>query len=206
MPTRLLILLALGSPLASALLLRYLRTRLTAVPFYSIGALLFGVAGAAVLLLAQANVERVQIGQLILVQPQGVDLAHDDEDGDDHADEQPTPTPTLIQVGGTPTASPAAAASPTSAATPTATARATATASPTATATSAPPTASPTPTSAPPTATAAPTVRRYTVQNGDTLRSIAEDFGVTVQQIINANNFSADDADSIQPGDTLIIP
>lgn len=44
----------------------------------------------------------------------------------------------------------------------------------------------------------------YTVQAGDTLYSIALDNGVTVQQIINANNLT--NPDRLDIGDVLIIP
>jgi LysM repeat protein len=201
MPTGVLVLLALVSPFVSALLLRYLRTRLTAVPFYTIGTLLFAIAGGALIMLALGNIERLQLGSIILVQPQGVDLSHPVEQIQPGAATGATPAPLPTQAAPTATAAATAtrrAATPTAAATATPSPSPTATAEPTATATSTPaPTATPEPQA---------TVRRYAVQPGDTLRSIADTFGVTVQQIINANDFSAEDADSIQPGDTLIIP
>ena len=79
--------------------------------------------------------------------------------------------------------------------TPTATTTFTATATSTSTATS-------TPTAAP-TDTPTPVVTTYIVQGGDTLSVIAGRFGVTVQQIMDANNLT--DV-MIQSGQELIIP
>ncbi|HEU0072864.1 MAG TPA: LysM domain-containing protein [Dehalococcoidia bacterium] len=47
-------------------------------------------------------------------------------------------------------------------------------------------------------------VQEYVVQAGDTLGAIAEQFGVTVDAIIAANELA--NPDLIQPGDTLTIP
>ncbi len=61
--------------------------------------------------------------------------------------------------------------------------------------------------SAPPaaTATTAPVAgRKYAVQSGDTLSAIAERFGVTIQQIIDANRLQ--NPDLLLPGQELIIP
>ena len=44
----------------------------------------------------------------------------------------------------------------------------------------------------------------YVVQAGDTLRSIAEEFGITVDDLIGANDL--EDADLIRTGSTLLIP
>jgi len=56
------------------------------------------------------------------------------------------------------------------------------------------------------TATTAPAAnqRRYVVQSGDTLSGIAAQYGVTVQQIIDAN--SLQNPDLVLPGQELIIP
>lgn len=76
------------------------------------------------------------------------------------------------------------------------------TARPTAT-TEATPTSTPRPTT---TATqAAAEQQRYTVEPGDTLRSIAAKFDVTVQAILDANNLTATQADNLRPGQVLII-
>ena len=64
-----------------------------------------------------------------------------------------------------------------------------------------------------PTATTAPVAtetpatggqQEYVVQEGDTLGGIAEQFGVTVDAIVQANSIT--DPDLIVPGETLIIP
>jgi LysM repeat protein len=44
----------------------------------------------------------------------------------------------------------------------------------------------------------------YVVQRGDTLSSLAEDFGTTVEEIMAANGLT--DPNAIQTGQTLIIP
>lgn len=44
----------------------------------------------------------------------------------------------------------------------------------------------------------------YVVQPGDTLSVIAEQFGITIQQLSDANGIT--DVNSIQPGQELIIP
>jgi LysM repeat protein len=64
----------------------------------------------------------------------------------------------------------------------------------------------PTPTTAPvPTETpAAGGQQEYVVQAGDSLGAIAEQFGVTVDAIVQANSIA--DPNLIVPGETLIIP
>ena len=46
--------------------------------------------------------------------------------------------------------------------------------------------------------------QEYTVEDGDTLSGIADQFGVTVDAIIAANQIA--NPDLLQPGDTLTIP
>ena len=70
-------------------------------------------------------------------------------------------------------------------------------AAPIATATIAPPAATAT-------APAAAGGKKYVVQSGDTLSGIAEQFGVTIQRIIDAN--SLQNPDLLLPGQELIIP
>lgn len=49
-----------------------------------------------------------------------------------------------------------------------------------------------------------PGSQTYTIQEGDTLAAIAADFGVTLDQLIEANDI--EDPDRIEAGETLIIP
>ncbi|MBI2845532.1 MAG: LysM peptidoglycan-binding domain-containing protein [Chloroflexi bacterium] len=55
-----------------------------------------------------------------------------------------------------------------------------------------------------PTATSTPEVLIYVVEEGDTLWDIALQFGVTVEELIAANNLP--DPDSLAVGQELIIP
>jgi LysM repeat protein len=201
-----LLMLALVLPLLGAILLRLLAPRLAVAPLYGAAALIFAVAVISVLMLARSNISSLQVGGLSLLLPVS---------GPDDQDIALPPLTDLPAIG---TALPTAASS-----TPalTATAGLTATqaptqAPPTAAATALPPTAEPT--AVPPTAapTAAPTAvpptaapsgpRTYTVQPGDTLRSIAAQFNVSVQAIIDANNLTPAQADSLRVGQELVIP
>jgi LysM domain-containing protein len=66
------------------------------------------------------------------------------------------------------------------------------------------PTATPTPTPVPsPTASPTPVPVVYTVKKGDTLKSIAAEYGTTVQAIKNANKLKSS---TIRVGQKLIIP
>lgn len=68
-----------------------------------------------------------------------------------------------------------------------------------------PPQATPTPKAKPtPTPSPTPAFVEYTVQEGDTLSSIAAAYGVTVEEIIAANDIA--NPDEIAIGDVLIIP
>jgi LysM repeat protein len=114
----------------------------------------------------------------------------------------PLPTPTLAPT-------PEITATATLTATPTLTATTTITPTVDGTATRTPRpssrTRTPTPTLTPtPTATSAATTTTYTVQEGDTLRAIAERFGVTTQQIVALN--PGINADSLRIGTVLTIP
>jgi LysM repeat protein len=74
------------------------------------------------------------------------------------------------------------------------------------TATPVPPTATPAP-PPPPTATPAPpTPTIYIVQEGDTVRNIAQRFNVSVEEILRVNGLTAEQADLIAPGQELVIP
>jgi LysM repeat protein len=69
------------------------------------------------------------------------------------------------------------------------------------------PVPTPVPTATPdPTATPEPTPEPviYIVKPNDTISSIAQDFGITTQALLDANGLDADS--TIKPGDKLIIP
>lgn len=72
----------------------------------------------------------------------------------------------------------------------------------------APTEAPPPPTEAPPPPTEAPVAgpQRYVVESGDTLRSIAERFNVSVGAILRYNGLSEEDGDNLRPGQELLIP
>jgi LysM repeat protein len=95
-----------------------------------------------------------------------------------------TPIPTATQVPPTPTATPVP---PTATPLPTST-----------------PTATQTPTPLPPTATPTPTPIRHTVEEGDVLWDLAREYGVTVDDIVAANEL--EDPDSLSIDQVLIIP
>ena len=57
-----------------------------------------------------------------------------------------------------------------------------------------------------PTPVPQPTQVTYTVQAGDTLSRIAGRFGITLQQLIDANTETIPDPDKLQIGDVLVIP
>ena len=63
----------------------------------------------------------------------------------------------------------------------------------------------PTPEGAP-TATPAPAPATYTVRPGDTLLAIALRSGVTVEDLLAANDMTINDARTLQPGDELLMP
>ncbi|MEI7772268.1 MAG: LysM domain-containing protein, partial [Chloroflexales bacterium] len=60
----------------------------------------------------------------------------------------------------------------------------------------------------PPTATPQPPTggRRYTVESGDSLRSIAAKFSVTVDALLKANNLTKAQGDALRVGQELAIP
>jgi murein DD-endopeptidase MepM/ murein hydrolase activator NlpD len=55
-----------------------------------------------------------------------------------------------------------------------------------------------------PTALPSPTPKKYTVQSGDTLGSIAEKFGVSIDDLVTLN--AIDDPNVLAPGTQLVIP
>ena len=65
------------------------------------------------------------------------------------------------------------------------------------------PSATPAPTATPQPVTGS---QRYTVQDGDTFRAIAERFGVSVADLLQANGMTAEQADTLRIGQELVIP
>jgi len=59
----------------------------------------------------------------------------------------------------------------------------------------------PSPTTAP-----APTQQVYTVKSGDTMSKIAKQFGLTADELCNANKATVKNCDKIAIGDELVIP
>jgi LysM repeat protein len=209
-----LLLFALALPVLGGILLRVLIPRLSQAQLYGGAALIFGLAIASVLLLARGDIPSLQIGNLSILLPI---TAPDDSS----IVQLPVPSDQDATVA--PQEPTTAAAVLTSVATlpATATPIPTATVSPTAIATVVPPTAAPTeaptptpePTAVPPTAlppTEAPAPpsgqRKYTVQPGDTLLSIARKFDTTVPALIKANKLTPEEADALRVGQELVIP
>jgi len=113
----------------------------------------------------------------------------------------PTTTPPTETA---PTDTPESSPTPTPSSLPTETATATPTSSVTSSVT---PTSTITPTvAAPAIATSALAARIYTVQDGDTVLSIATRFQITVVNLLNANQLSPLQALKLQPGASLTIP
>jgi LysM repeat protein len=215
----LLLALALFLPLIGALVLRVFGPRLNATQFYGSAAAMFAMTLLSVFMLARSDLPSLQLGQLSILLPvtSPGDVAV--ELPPEPPPEQPAEPDSGAVAGGATASAPtsgavaseATASTPTDAPSAAATAFATeaATAAPTDEPTAAPtdvPTATPAPTEAP-TAAPEPTApRKYTVQPGDTLRSIAEQFNVSVKSIIDANQLSDAEADSLRVGQELVIP
>ena len=74
------------------------------------------------------------------------------------------------------------------------------------------PTAAPEPTAPPPEATPAPTEEppagpiQYTMQEGDTVSGVAEQYGIRYLDLLAFNGLSEEDAAVLQPGDVISIP
>lgn len=207
-----LLLFALVLPVLGAIALRLLGPRLTPVRFYGFAAGLLALVLISVLLLARADVPSLQIGSLSILLPVS-------SPGDAELNLPAAPPAEDLATAPAAGATSLPAATPASLATAVLTSTATAaptevpTAAPTAVPTAAPtavPTAVPTevptaaPTAAPPPAPSGQ--RKYTVQPGDTLRSIADQFKVSVKAIIDANRLTPAEADSLRVGQELVIP
>lgn len=203
--------LALVLPVLGALVLRLLVARLASNQLYGAAAAIFGIAVVSVLVLARSQVPSLTIGSLSLLLPISgpAEMELPPLTIGPPLEEPPPavimPTEQLAPTEPISTAAPEVTVAPTRAPA-TATASATPTRTPTATPTPEPPTATPTaePTAEPP--TAAPARRTYTVQPGDTLRSIAEEFDVTVPALLEINRLTPEQADSLRVGQELVIP
>lgn len=189
-------------PTIGALVARAIEQRSGGRAVKLIGALGFAGAVACLLALQWRPIDAATLGRLNIFLP-----SSDIVVAQDSFVEIPTVAPTTRIV--TPSITPTRA--PTS--TPTiATAAPTATSEPTPTTppppTEIPPTEAPAPTEAPPAPTEAPAAgpQRYIVESGDTLRSIAERFNVSVGAILRYNGLSEEDGDSLRPGQELLIP
>ena len=214
-------------PIIGAVALRLLRPRLADRPWYFLAIVVCGAVFARAIALGRGARDSVQIGGLAVLQPyqRSADVASGTPDltGDtsaempehgDHTQAMPEP-PEPALPGATASLSDTASFTPTAVFTATPEPPTVTPEPPTATpepptATAEPPTATaepPTATTEPPTATPAPAAeRRYTVQPGDTLRSIAEQFNVSVAALLEANNLTPAQADNLRPGQELIIP
>ena len=201
---------ALVLPTLGALTLRVLGGRLTLLQLYSAAAGVFALALVSVLLLARSDVPSLQIGRLSILLPVSAPGDFESELPVAELPTSPPPDEPAATAGAAtsapPTSAPSPALEPTAEPTDTPEPTAEPTAAPTAAPTNTPePTAAPTNTPEPPTAAPAGP-RTYVVQPGDTLRSIAEQFGVSVQAIIDANRLTPEQADSLRVGQELVIP
>ncbi|EFO81204.1 Peptidoglycan-binding LysM [Oscillochloris trichoides DG-6] len=186
----LLLFLALVLPVFGAMGLRFLAARLDQRQLLGATAALFAVAMLSVLALSRSDVALIRIGDVSILLPgtrPGADVV----------------IPVNVQVEGSDVPAPLPSVLPTLTPRPSATPTATATPLPTPT-----PTETPTPTPEPPTPTPEPPAggRTYTVAAGDSLRSIAEQFGVSIEAILQANNLTPAQGDALRVGQELIIP
>lgn len=197
-----LLILALVLPVLGASVLRLLGPRLSPGRLYGAAALIFGVAFVSVLALARSNISSLQVGGLSLLLPVVAPSEHDSEHDVALLPLTGVPGTEVPTVVLPPTELPAATPAPTVTPVPSATPVPT-----TAPPTTIPPTAIP-PTAVPSTAVPPPppAPRTYTVQPGDTLRGIAEQFNVGVQALIDANQLTPQQADALRVGQVLVIP
>jgi LysM repeat protein len=192
----LLLIVALVLPVPGVMLLRLLWPRIGQRSVAIGAAVLFACAILSALILARSEVRVLRIGSYSLLLPGARPF--------DAAVLAPLEEPAApLPIAPTPTPRPGA--TPTPSATPAATATLEASATPAPTATPEPTaTLEPTATPAPPAAPAAG--RRYVVQAGDTFRAIAERFGVSVADLLRANNLTPEQADNLRVGQELVIP
>jgi hypothetical protein len=187
----LLLFLALIVPFVGALLLRIFAPRLGERRCLIGAALVFGLAMASALALSRSDVAALRVGDLTLLlsgtrRSAPVSLPPDIVPFDGDLETPPEAPPVPPTLTPRPSATPAPSSTPEPSPTPE-------------------PTLEPTPEPSPqPPPDAGP--RTYTVQPGDSLRAIAEQFGVSVQAILDANNLTPAQGDALQVGQELIIP
>ncbi len=188
----LLLLFILLAPPISALVLRIGQRFIGAVGIaVGMTGILIGVA-AAIFTISRNPLPPLRIGDLTLL-PAWVPPVTDS------LDQELLPIMPTMPVVPTMTPRPTLTVTATRTPEPTPTAEPTPTVEPT-------PTAEPTATPEPPATPTAAGPRRYTVQAGDTLRIIAERFGVTIEAILQANNLTPAQGDNLQVGQELVIP
>jgi hypothetical protein len=183
----LLLFMALLLPVLGALALRFFSARMDERRLLIAAAGVFGVAMVSALVLTRVDVGVIRIGDVSLLLPGTRPGASFALPADIPINQMPEGTP-----GGPPVL-------------PTLTPRPSATPTPPPTAT---PSEIPSATPEPPTATSeAPAGgRRYTVASGDSLRSIAEKFGVTIDALLQANSMTPAEGDALRVGQELKIP
>ncbi|WP_298818857.1 LysM peptidoglycan-binding domain-containing protein [Chloroflexus sp.] len=189
--------LALLAPPLGAILLRLLQPRIGSVGVGLGAAGLLTIAAVALLTISRNPLPPLRIGDLTLLPAWEPPIAAVTE-----PELAPVPVfPTLSPLPAVPTLTPRPTTTPMPTITPTL--EPTAIPEPTATPTLEP-TATPEPTVTPEPTAAGP--RRYTVQAGDTLRAIADRFGVTIEAILQANNLTPAQGDNLRVGQELVIP
>ena len=208
-----LLFLALALPVVGAVALRLIGERLNLAQLYAAAAALLCIVLASVFLLARGDVPSLQVGSLSVLLP----VAAPEDSAAPASIPAPEAIPSARPSAAIPTAGATAAPAATTAIGGTSAPAATSipvTAAPTEAPTIAPtetlvptvaPTETPVPTAAP-TAPPASRQRTYTVQPGDTLRSIAEQFNVSVTALLEANKLTPQQADSLRVGQELTIP
>ena len=179
---------ALLLPILSAVVLRLFGTRIGVRGVAFAAAILFGIAITSALILSRSDVGMLRIGDVSLLLPgtrPGISFALPaDVHANDAPDDLPATPPVVL-----PTLTPRPSVTATATSTP-------------------PPTEMPTLTPEPPTATPKPPTgaRRYKVESGDSLRSIAEKFGVSIPALLKANDMTPAQGDALRVGQELVIP
>jgi LysM repeat protein len=181
------------------------------------GGLAFAAAIALAIVLSRAPTDAAALGRMAIFLPSNDVMIARESFIESPVADAPAPAiePVIAQITPEPTQAPRESATPA----PTQTTRPTATTQPTPTATPEPtaePTATPEPTAEPepePTSvppTAAPAQadapQRYIVEAGDTLRSIAERFSISVTRLLEYNGLTPEEGDSLRIDQQLWIP